>query len=157
MVNSLIAPERRDTDAGVDFDLALGYGLLRLTLGLNFSLHSYGRWLDMEKFVGTVQREFTHLPLPGWSVRAFAFAIPWWETAVGLLLVLGLRTRWALAAGALLIALLTLGTALRGEYPVLSEQLVYALVFFTLLVCRARGDRFGVDGWWNRRRWSGRT
>ena len=128
-------------------DVALGYGLLRLTLGLNFLFHSYGRWLDLRKFVGTVVKEFAPLPLPGWSVRAFALAIPCWEPAVGLLLVLGLWTRWALAAGALLIAALTLGTAMRGEYPVLSEQLVYALTFFVLLVCRARGDRFGVDGW----------
>ena len=30
---------------------------------------------------------------------------------------------------------------------VMSEQLVYALVFFVLLLFRARHDRFGVDGW----------
>ena len=74
-------------------------------------------------------------------------AIPYWEPAVGLLLVLGLWTRWALAAGALRIAPLTFGTALRAEYPVLSEQLVYAVVFFVLLLFRAQHDRFGVDGW----------
>ena len=146
-MDSLISAERQRAETDGGFDVALGYGLLRLTLGLNFLLHSYGRWLDMGKFVGTVVNGFAHLPLPGWSVRAFATVIPFWEPAVGLLLVLGLWTRWALAAGALLIALLTLGTAMRGEYPVLSEQLVYALVFFVLLVFRARGDRFGVDGW----------
>ena len=134
-------------DAEAGFDLALGYGLLRLTMGLNFLFHSYGRWLDLGKFVGTVVREFAHLPLPEWSVRAFALAIPCWEPAVGVLLVLGLWTRWAVAAGALLIAALTFGTALRGEYPVLGDQLVYALTFFVLLLFRARGDRFGVDGW----------
>ena len=147
MADPLTSPVRRDVDAEAGFDLALGYGLLRLTLGLNFLFHSYGRWLDLGKFVGTVVHEFAHLPLPGWSVRAFAFAIPFWEPAVGLLLVLGWWTRWALAGGALLIALLTFGTALRGEYPVLGDQLIYALVFFALLACRARGDRFGLDGW----------
>lgn len=136
-----------DSNPASQLDAALGYGLLRLTLGLNFLFHSYGRWLNLDKFVGTVIGEFAHLPLPGWSVRTFAMAIVFWEPAVGGLLVLGLWTRWALVAGGLLIAALTFGTALRGEYPVLSEQLIYALVFFVLLLCRARGDRFGVDGW----------
>jgi hypothetical protein len=29
----------------------------------------------------------------------------------------------------------------------LSEQLVYAVVFFALLLFRSRNDRFGIDGW----------
>ena len=131
----------------LDRDAVLGYTLLRLTLGLNFLFHSFSRWHDGGKFVEGVVGGFVHTPLPAWSVRAFATVIPYWEPAVGLLLVLGLWTRWALVAGALLIALLTSGTALRAEYPVLSEQLIYALVFFVLLLFRERYDRFGVDGW----------
>ena len=129
-----------------NLDAALGYALLRLTVGLNFVFHSFSRWHDGGKFVEGVVGGFAHSPLPVWSVRAFAMVIPYWEPAVGLLLVLGLWTRWALAAGALLIALLTFGTALRAEYPVLSEQLVYALVFFVLLLFREQHDRFGIDG-----------
>ncbi len=55
---------------------------------------------------------------------------------VGLLLLIGFRTRDALVAGGLLIASLVFGTALRGDFPVLSEQLVYALLFFVLLLFR---------------------
>ena len=79
-------------------------------------------------------------------MRAFALVIPFWEPVVGVLLVLGLWTRWALVAGALLIAALVFGTSLRGDYTVLSEQLIYALIFFVLLLFRARHDRFGLDG-----------
>ena len=138
--------DQRDPARTGDLDAALGYALLRLTLGLNFLFHSYGRWRDLGKFVETIVREFAQTPLPAWSVRAFAIAIPFWEPAVGLLLVLGLWTRTGLVAGALLIAALTFGTALRGEYPVLSEQLIYALVFFVLLLFRVRYDHFGLDG-----------
>ena len=143
----MIPSDERQPHAPSDFDAVLGYPLLRLPLGLNFLFHSFSRWQDGGKFVEGVVVGFAHTPLPAGSVRAFALVIPAWEPAVGLLLVLGLWTRWALAAGALLIALLTFGTALRAEYPVLSEQLVYALVFFVLLLFRARGDRFGLDGW----------
>lgn len=143
----MVPPDTHSPSSTSNLDAALGYALLRLTLGLNFLFHSYTRWHDSGKFVDGVVAGFAHTPLPAWSVRAFATVIPYWEPAVGLLLVLGLWTRWALAAGALLIALLTLGTALRAEYPVLSEQLVYALVFFVLLLFRAQHDRFGVDRW----------
>ena len=136
----------RDPDKAANFDAALGYSLLRLTLGLNFLFHSFQRWRDLGHFVEGVVREFALTPLPAWSVRAFATAIPFWEPAIGLLLVLGLWTRAGLVAGALLIAALTFGTALRGEYNVLSEQLIYALLFFVLLLFRVRHDRFGLDG-----------
>jgi thiosulfate dehydrogenase [quinone] large subunit len=127
-------------------DAALGYGLLRLTMGLNFLVHSFGRWRNMVNFVEGIVAAFAHTPLPVWSVRAFALVIPLWEPVVGVLLVLGLWTRWALVAGALLIAALVFGTSLRGDYTVLSEQLIYALIFFVLLLFRARHDCFGLDG-----------
>ena len=135
-----------DLAAEANTDAALGYVLLRLTLGLNLLFHSFQRWHDLGKFVDDVVHQFEQTPLPAWSVRAFATTILFWEPAVGLLLVLGLWTRVGLTAGSLLIALLTLGTALRGEHTVLSEQLIYALVFFVLLLFRARHDRFGLDG-----------
>ena len=143
----MTAPDRTDLERGANLDAALGYGLLRLTLGLNLLFHSFQRWRDLGKFVEGVVHEFGQTPLPAWSVRAFAAVVPFWEPAVGVLLVLGLWTRTGLLAGALLIALLTFGTALRGEYNVLSEQLIYALVFFVLLLFRARHDRFGLDGY----------
>ena len=136
----------RITDRASFRDAAIGYGLLRLTLGLNFLCHSYQRWRGLGHFVESVVADFAHTPLPAWSVRAFATTIPFWEPAVGLLLVLGLWTRAGLAAGALLIAALTFGTALRGEHNVLSEQLIYALIFFVLLLFRVPHDRFGLDG-----------
>lgn len=147
----MVPPITHSPRSTSNLDAALGYALLRLTLGLNFLFHSFSRWHDGGKFVEGVVAGFAHTPLPGWSVRAFAAIIPYWEPLVGLLLVLGLWTRSALAAGALLIALLTAGTALRAEYPVLSEQLVYALGFFVLLLFRARHDRVGLDGWLSRR------
>lgn len=132
-------------------DAELGFSVLRLTLGLNFAFHSYDRWRALAPFVeGTVQA-FVHTPLPSWSVKAFAYTIPFLEPAVGLLLVLGLWTRYALLGGGLLIAAFVFGTALRGDHTVLSEQLIYAGIFFLLFLFRARYDRFGIDGWQIRR------
>ena len=136
----------RDPENSAKLDAALGYGLLRLTLGTDFLFHSYQRWLDPAKFIEGIVRDFIHTPLPVWTVRAFAASTLGWEPFVGLLLVVGLWTRLALVSGALLVAALVFGTALRAEYTALSEQLIYALLFFVLLLFRARHDRFGLDG-----------
>ena len=64
------------------------------------------------------------------------YALPWMEATVGLLVLLGLWTRYALASGALLIFVLTFGTALRQDWETAGLQLTYALVFGALLVFR---------------------
>ncbi|MBV8142023.1 MAG: DoxX family membrane protein [Verrucomicrobia bacterium] len=139
-------PQNVPTSPAAALDAALGYALLRFTFGLNFLLHSYQRWLDLGKFVNGTVHQFTTTPLPEWSVRAFATAIPFIEPLLGALILTGLWTRSALVAGALFIAALTFGTALRNDYAVLSVQLLYALTFFLLLLTRGH-NRFSVDAW----------
>ena len=136
-------------------DAILGYALLRLTFGVNFLFHSYQRWANLGGFVEDTARDFTHTPLPEWSVQAFAATIPFFEPVLGLLLVLGLWTRTALVAGALFVVALTFGTALRSDFNALTAQGLYALTFFVLLLFRADHDRLSLDGWrrgtWTRR------
>ena len=126
-------------------DAALGYGILRLTLGLDSVFHSASRWPHVGQFIQQMVGQFAATPLPSWSVRWYSVAIIIWEPVVGLLLLIGYRTRAALVAGGLLIASLVFGTALRGDFSVLSEQLVYALIFFVLLIYRQENDRWSVD------------
>ena len=135
----------RDESPAPSIDAALGHALLRLAVGVNFAVHSFQRWKDIGKFADGVVRDFANTPLPEWSVRGFAWMIPFWEPMVGILLILGLWTRGALVAGGLLMVLLTFGTAMRGEFGALSTQLVYSLAFFALLVT-LRHDRFSFDG-----------
>ena len=86
-------------------DRRLAYLLLRLTLGINILFHGAVRLPVLDAFAeGTVQ--------------------PFLETAIGLLLIVGLWTRWALVAGALLIAALVFGTALRSDWETLSIQMI---------------------------------
>jgi len=84
-------------------------------------------------------------------VTPYAYALPFIEAGVGLLLLVGLAQRWALAVGALYMASLTFGTALRGDHVVLAEQLSYELVYFVLLATLT-WDRFSLDSLLARRR-----
>ena len=82
--------------------------------------------------------------LPPLLVRMFGYGLPWMEAMVGLLVLVGFWTRYALTGGALLILLLTFGTALRQDWETAGLQLTYALVFGLLLVFRER-NRLSLD------------
>jgi thiosulfate dehydrogenase [quinone] large subunit len=125
-------------------DRRLAYLLLRLTLGVNILLHGAVRFPGLSTFAeGTVQ-QFAGTPLPAVAVRLFGLLLPFLETAIGLLLIVGLWTRWALVAGALLIVALVFGTALRSDWQTLSVQMLYAIIYYLLLAGRTY-DYFALD------------
>ena len=126
-------------------DADLGYGILRVTIGLDFLFHSASRWPHVGQFLGKTVGQFGGTPLPSWSVRWYSIGILICEPLVGLLLFIGFRTRDALVAGGLLVATLVFGTALRGDFTVLAEQLIYALLFFVLMLYRQENDRWSID------------
>ena len=66
------------------------------------------------------------------------------ELAIGLLTIVGLFTRAALAIGALMIASLTFGMGMQGNFPTLALHLSYAVVYFILLFAR-RHNTLSLD------------
>lgn len=125
-------------------DQRLAYVLLRLTLPINILLHGVVRLPALGALAeGTVQ-QFADTPLPAVAVRLFGLVLPFLETVIGLLLIVGLWTRWALVAGALLIAALVFGTALRSDWETLSIQMLYAIIYYLLLAGRT-SDYFALD------------
>jgi thiosulfate dehydrogenase (quinone) large subunit len=78
------------------------------------------------------------------AVRLFGLLLPFLETAISLLLIVGLWTRWTLIAGGLLIATLVFGTALRSEWETLGIQMLYAIIYYLLLAGRT-SDYFSLD------------
>ena len=128
------------------FDKHLAYFVLRLTLGVNIFLHGAIRvfWTGTVAFVEGTVKQFTESPLPEFSVRAFAYTIPFSEIIIGLLLILGLWTRWALFFGGLLMTALVLGTATRSEWNSLGTQMIYSAIYYILLIHRAY-DFYSLD------------
>ena len=128
------------------FDAKLGYMLFRLTLGINFLLHSFVRWGNLGQFANGLVADFAHTPLPAASVRMLAYVIPFWEPIVGVLLILGLWMRAALVLGVLLLAMFTLGSALRDQTTLLHVQVLYSISCIVLFLYRESYDVFGIDG-----------
>lgn len=124
---AILGPEMRFTNR------ALAQALLRWTLGLNLIGHGLNRLGHPWQFAEGMANDFAHTFLPRVLVLAFGLFIPFFEPCVGVLLVTGFWLRGALVAGALSIIALSFGTALIGRWDVLTQQVVYAVVYFLLL------------------------
>jgi thiosulfate dehydrogenase [quinone] large subunit len=118
-------------------DRKLGYLVLRFTLGLSILMHGLVRIPHLQAFADGLVKIFADTPLPAVLVRPFGFALVFVETAVGLLLLLGLWTQEALLVGSAAMAALIFGTALRSEWDTVAIQLLYAAIYAALLAARA--------------------
>src|SRR5437879_1515250 len=128
-------------------DLVWAYTILRLSFGANIMLHGVSRLLaGHAAFLAYLTHYFEKTPLvPASLLPAFAWVLPPVETLLGLLLVLGLWTRFALIAGALVLAMLVVGTNLAQDWNVAGLQLIYAFLYYYLLVHRDR-NTVSIDG-----------
>jgi thiosulfate dehydrogenase (quinone) large subunit len=131
-------------------DEKIAYAMLRAVAGTNLLMHGVGRLLaGPEAFAGHLTEQFAHSPLPTWSVHLFGIFLPAVEGFLGLLLLMGWKTRAVLIAASLLILVLTFGSALVQDWSAAGVQLVYVFVFSALLFLR-RYNSSSIDGCMNR-------
>ena len=113
---------------------AIAYAILRLALGVNFFGHGFFRVLSgVGAFAAHTAENMAKGPLPQALTLPFAYMIPWIEVTLGVLLIAGFATRYALAAGSLFMVALTFGTTSIQNWAGAGDQLVYSAVFFILL------------------------
>ena len=117
-------------------DRKLAYVMLRFTLGLGILMHGIIRLPHLSAFADGMVKQFAETPLPAAVVRPFALNLVFAETIIGLLILLGLWTRWSLLLGAALISSLVFGTALRSDWDTLAIQMLYALIYAALIAGR---------------------
>jgi len=127
-------------------DAIWAYTILRVSFGANIMLHGVSRLLmGHAAFLAYLTHYFEKTTvIPASTLPAFATVLPWVETTLGLLLVIGLATRFALIAGALVITCLVIGTNLAQDWLVSGLQLIYAFLYYYLLMHREE-NRYSVD------------
>ena len=120
-------------------DRALAYALFRFTFGLNITVRGVVRIaLGSSGFVAYMLKQFEAVPvMPRPLLVAFATVLPFIETVIGLMILVGFQTRAALVAASLMIAVLTFGTMLRQDFTTAWLQLDYAIALFLLLALRS--------------------
>ncbi len=126
-------------------DLSVAYALLRITLGVNIAVHGVSRIMaGTAGFAASLTSQFAGTPLPHFAVQGFGYVLPLAEAVIGLAVLLGLFTRVALIAGALVMVALTFGTCLRQDWNVAGLQLIYSTVYF-ILIGFLRYNAFSMD------------
>ena len=122
----------------------VAYLLLRITYGVIFVFYGLGKFMmGIGNFVNGINQQFVG-KLPAIMVVSFAYLIPFAETIIGALILVGLLTRPALAAAGVLLLGLTFGMVMLGQAQVVANNLLYVLVNFVLLWL-APLNRYSLD------------
>jgi uncharacterized membrane protein YphA (DoxX/SURF4 family) len=131
-----------------DSNKAFAILFARLVLGLIFFMAGVYKVFQLGP-VGHVQKYF--LPyrdtfLPVWSLWAVGFAIPFVELIAGGLVIVGWKTRYALIALGIVLAVVTFGHLLKEPLYPFHEHVIprLALLLF-VLVMPAELDTFSID------------
>ena len=130
-------------------NIVIAYTILRLSFGANILLHGLSRILNgRPAFLAYLTHYFEHAHLiPASSLPAFGAVLPWVETTLGLLLMLGLFSRFTLIVGALVLTALVIGTNLAQDWLVSGLQLPYCFIYYYLLI-HLEQNGISLDSWW---------
>jgi thiosulfate dehydrogenase (quinone) large subunit len=128
-------------------DAVIAYTILRVSFGANIMLHGVSRIvMGHAAFLAYLTHYFekaSYIPVSLLSV--FATVQPWVELILGLMLMIGLATRFSLIAGGLVIMCLVFGTNLAQDWLVSGLQLIYAFLYYYLLA-HLDQNRYSIDG-----------
>jgi len=130
-------------------DTVIAYTILRLSFGANILLHGLSRVLNgRPAFLAYLTHYFEHSHLISQSMLpVFGAVLPWVETTLGVLLMLGLFSRFTLIVGALVLTVLVIGTNLAQDWLVAGLQLPYCFIYYYLLI-HLEQNRLSLDAWW---------
>jgi thiosulfate dehydrogenase (quinone) large subunit len=124
---------------------SLAYVFLRIILGFNFLLHCLVRVFgDYTGFVTKMTHNFQATILPEWTLTIFGYTLPWVEGLIGILLILGFKTLFAIILGNLTMLTLIFGQSLIEGWSAIQIQLIYVLLFF-ILMHQLHFNRFSLD------------
>jgi len=132
-----------NTAAGISREQHVAYLMLRVIAGMDFFGHGFTRI-----FTGTHLGGFAHwmvgdmarAPLLPGVVLVIGYVDPWIELAIGLMLLAGFGTRFALVTALLLMLLLMFGITMKQDWNVAGQQLLYSVVLALLLYGREQLD-----------------
>ncbi|NQU10580.1 DoxX family membrane protein [bacterium] len=118
--------------------------VLRILLALLFGVAGGGKLSSFGGFSEHIHAQFDPTILAGPLLGLFIFLLPFLETVLGVLLLLGWMTRWALVGAAATLLVLFFGKMIAHDPATCSQIAIY--VFLVLVALRNLGDnRFSID------------
>jgi thiosulfate dehydrogenase [quinone] large subunit len=118
-------------------DISTAYVILRVTMGVNMFFHGGTRIPHLTAFADSIVKAFARTQFPPALVAPYAYAIPFIEVVLGVLILAGIGLRYILPLSGIYMISLIVGTLFRADYLVVSEQLEYSIVFAILIALRS--------------------
>jgi len=122
------------------------YLLARLPIGMSFLGHGLERLPILAKFSNGMVTSFDKSFIPGILVLPFSLGLPFVELLLGILLLLGLFTRFATVLGVITMLALIFGSTSLGQWDGVFIQLMYS-AYLVLLYYFLPYNTVSIDGW----------
>ena len=123
---------------------SVAYLVTRLTIAMSFFGHGVARMPHLTAFSKETITQFQKSYLPELLVLPFSYVLPFAELIVGALLLLGLFTRQAAFAGAIVMLVLIFGTTSIENWNAIPTQLIH--VSFLIVVLQfLPSNSFAID------------
>ena len=121
------------------------YLLLRLAIATSMFGHGLVRLPKLVAFSKWMVGSFTKSILPDALVAPFSYILPFAEFTIGLLLLIGLFTKQAAVAGALVMIVLIFGSTTIENWDMIPVQLIH-VAFFAVLIQFVQYNSYALDG-----------
>lgn len=123
---------------------ALSFVFIRLGIGISLFGHGLVRIPKLNAFSNGMVSNFSQSYLPGQLVMPFSLTLPFLELVIGLLLIIGWKTKLAGISGAILMLVLMFGTTMIENWGALPSQMIH-LLFLVLVYEFHEKNSFAVD------------
>ena len=124
-------------------DRELGFLIARIGLGINLFFHGIVRLPNLTGFVQGMETKFAESMLPLFLVTPMAYVIPIAELVIGLFLLLGIATRFALIGAAVQMMVLIIGCCFVQDWGPINSQM-FLLILAALLIANLNLNRCAI-------------
>jgi thiosulfate dehydrogenase [quinone] large subunit len=122
----------------------ISYLLARLPLGMSMFGHGLIRLTKLQSFSSGMVSEFSKSLLPHFLVEVFSYTLPFLEFLTGLLLLVGLFTRFTCIAGVIIMLALIFGSSFLEQWNNIFTQILYG-AYFAILYRYSLYNYYSVD------------
>ena len=125
---------------------SITYLLARLPIGMSFFGHGLERLPKLDAFSHGMAASFSKSILPEALVLPFGYILPVLELLTGIMLLLGLFTRFATILGVAIMLALIFGSCMIEQWNNVFTQIIYG-GYLALLYYFVQYNAVSIDGW----------
>jgi thiosulfate dehydrogenase [quinone] large subunit len=120
------------------------YLLARLPIAMSMFGHGFIRLTKLQVFSDGMVKEFAKSMMPAALVIPFSYVLPFLEFITGVLLLIGLFTRFVTILGVVIMLALIFGSSLIEKWDLIFTQIIYG-AYFALLYYFADYNGWALD------------